>query len=147
MAKFKVGDRVKVLRHSVYNELIGKEATVLEECRTPWLEFDEDIISIIGTIGYNANGMGKQGHCYVITDKDLELVRSNKRGSIPTLGNIPDFYPYWGIEPDMSDIRPKGTPLQEHNPMYCNCGSTDTVKNMASGEVFVYCRSCKKERL
>lgn len=151
MAKFKKGDRVKVISHNIYTDknLIGKEATVLEEDTMPWLEFDEDIKSITGgiTYGYNACGMGKKGYCYVCHDHELELIRSNKRGSIPTLGDIPDLYPYWGTEPDMSDIRPKGTPLQEHNPMYCNCGSTDVVKNMAAGEVFVYCRACKKERL
>ena len=141
MAKFKVGDRVRVISHNIYTGLIGKEATVLEESVLPWLEFDENIVSITGDIDvHDANGIGKAGHCYVISGRELELVRSNKRGSIPTLGDIPE--PQWQMEYLASTAT-----KQEHNPMYCNCGSTDIIKNMAAGEVFVYCRACKKERL
>jgi hypothetical protein len=30
--------------------------------------------------------------------------------------------------------------------MYCHCGSSNTVLNSAYGNVFTYCKDCKKER-
>ena len=147
MTVFKVGDRVRLVRSDYDNrvDIKNKTGTIISiGLSYTAIEFDERFDK-----GHNSGSQGKDGYCWNFFSCDnykLELI-GTKSYNIPSLGNVTEPWQREYLAAGMSNIRPKGTPLQQHNPMYCNCGSNDTVKNMASGEVFIYCRACKKERL
>ena len=70
--KFKVGDRVKVirLREGYHNEdtvKFGMTGTVLEEATRPWVEFDEDIN------GYNTYNGSSRERTMCMYEDEIEL--------------------------------------------------------------------------
>lgn len=72
MYKFKVGDRVSSNQEDNKYTPYGLTGTVLEESRTPYVEWDEHVE------GHSANGLGKEGHCSAENEYDLELVETSE---------------------------------------------------------------------
>jgi hypothetical protein len=76
MSKFKIGDRVKTHGSEWGFDIEGKTGTAI--CYPSlWdigIEFDTPIRDKDGTLGHNASGKGKAGHCLYVNDSQCELL-------------------------------------------------------------------------
>ena len=121
MKEFKVGDKVWFGK-SIYTIKRIYEAQTIAKIENDTTETDEFLSNLT--------------HWEPIISPTVESHETHLKAAQEALSLDDHWKREYGIFP----------PILKGDDTYCHCGSSNTVVNSAYGNVFTYCRNCKKER-